>query len=45
MKTCWRKLSDFNNTAAALRIKYHQAIRKLSPKRRVVLQTESDVSD
>jgi len=30
MKTCWRKLSDFNNTAAALRIKYHQAIRKLS---------------
>lgn len=29
MKTCWRKLSDFNSTAAALRLKYHQAIRKL----------------
>jgi wingless-type MMTV integration site family, member 9 len=29
MKTCWRKLSDFNTTAAMLRVKYHQAIRKL----------------
>lgn len=29
MKTCWRKLSDFNATAAALRVKYHQAIRKI----------------
>lgn len=29
MKTCWRKLSDFNSTAAALRAKYHQAIRKI----------------
>lgn len=30
MQTCWRKLSGFNTTAAALRVKYHQAIRKLS---------------
>lgn len=30
MKTCWRKLSDFNATVAALRVKYHQALRKIS---------------
>ncbi|XP_070496640.1 protein Wnt-4 isoform X1 [Chironomus tepperi] len=30
MKTCWRKLSDFNATAAALRVKYHQALRKVT---------------
>ncbi|CRK93514.1 CLUMA_CG007047, isoform A [Clunio marinus] len=30
MQTCWRKLSGFNTTAAALRVKYHQAIRKIS---------------
>jgi wingless-type MMTV integration site family protein 9 len=29
LKTCWRKLSGFNATAAALRVKYHQAIRKI----------------
>ncbi len=29
MKTCWRKLGDFNSTTAILRLKYHQAIRKL----------------
>lgn len=30
MQTCWRKLSGFNTTAAALRVKYHQAVRKIS---------------
>lgn len=30
MQTCWRKLNGFNTTAAALRVKYHQAIRKIS---------------
>lgn len=29
MKSCWKRLGDFNSTAAALRVKYHQAIRKL----------------
>ncbi|XP_065357698.1 protein Wnt-4 [Calliphora vicina] len=28
MKTCWKKLSDFNATATLLRQKYNQAIRK-----------------
>lgn len=28
MKTCWKKLSDFNATALLLRQKYNQAIRK-----------------
>ncbi|XP_053672153.1 protein Wnt-4 [Anopheles nili] len=28
MKTCWRRLGDFNTTAALLRTKYHLAIRK-----------------
>ncbi|XP_055376626.1 protein Wnt-4 [Condylostylus longicornis] len=28
MKTCWKKLSDFNTTAVILRQKYHEAIRK-----------------
>lgn len=28
MKTCWRKLPEFNATAAMLRVKYHRAIRK-----------------
>lgn len=30
MQTCWRKLSGFNTTSAALRVKYHQAVRKIS---------------
>ena len=30
MQTCWRKLSGFNTTSAVLRLKYHQAIRKIS---------------
>lgn len=30
MQTCWRKLGGFNTTSAVLRVKYHQAIRKLS---------------
>lgn len=29
LKTCWRKLGDFNATAAILRTKYHHAIRKI----------------
>uniref|UniRef100_A0A6E8W0S2 Protein Wnt n=1 Tax=Anopheles coluzzii TaxID=1518534 RepID=A0A6E8W0S2_ANOCL len=29
MKTCWRRLGDFNTTAALLRTKYHLAIRKI----------------
>ena len=29
MKTCWRRLGDFNSTAALLRTKYHQAVRKI----------------
>ncbi|XP_065080557.1 protein Wnt-4 [Ochlerotatus camptorhynchus] len=29
LKTCWRKLGDFNATAASLRFKYHHAIRKI----------------
>lgn len=28
MKTCWRKLADFNTTASLLKVKYHEAIRK-----------------
>lgn len=28
MKTCWKKLSDFNATATLLRQKYNQAVRK-----------------
>lgn len=28
LKTCWRKMGDFNTTAAVLRAKYHQAVRK-----------------
>lgn len=28
MKTCWKKLADFNATATLLRQKYNQAIRK-----------------
>lgn len=28
MKTCWKKLSEFNATATLLRQKYNEAIRK-----------------
>lgn len=32
MKTCWRRLHDFNMTANLLRQKYHDAKRKMSSK-------------
>lgn len=37
MKTCWKKMADFNSTATLLRQKYNQAIRK-APTQRTMRQ-------
>ncbi|XP_030383852.1 protein Wnt-4 [Scaptodrosophila lebanonensis] len=40
LKTCWKKLADFNATATLLRQKYNQAIRK-APNQRTMRQAPS----
>lgn len=40
MKTCWKKMADFNATATLLRQKYNQAIRK-APNLRTMRQAPS----
>lgn len=40
MKTCWKKMADFNATATLLRQKYNQAIRK-APNQRTMRQAPS----
>lgn len=39
MKTCWKKMPDFNSTISLLKYKYNQAIRKISSQK----NTRSDL--